>query len=83
MGFLFLGRLSSQASTEKERVWANYEQLLGVVFSFFQGKKKKKNVDPENIIGHNFFLMYWPGCPNSPETEIPYHQKPLNAELGI
>ena len=22
--------------------------------------------------------MYWSGCPNGPETEIPYHQKPLN-----
>ena len=29
------------------------------------------------------FFMYWPGCPNDPETEIPYHPKPLNAGLGI
>ena len=35
------------------------------------------------IIALNFFFMYWPGCPNGPETEILYHQKPLNAELGI
>ena len=34
------------------------------------------------IIGPQLFFMYWPGCPNSPETEILYHQKPLNAELG-
>ena len=26
------------------------------------------------------FLMY---CPNCPKTEIPYHQKPLIAGLGI
>ena len=29
------------------------------------------------------FFMYWPGCPNGPETEISYHHKPLNAGLGI
>ena len=29
------------------------------------------------------FFMHWPGCPSGPETEIPYHQKPLNAGLGI
>ena len=29
------------------------------------------------------FLQYRPSCPNSPKTEISYHQKPLNAELGI
>ena len=29
------------------------------------------------------FFMYWPGSPNGPESEIPYHQKPLNAGLGI
>ena len=27
--------------------------------------------------------MYWPGCPNSPETEIMYHQKPLYSGLII
>ena len=30
-----------------------------------------------------FFFMYWPGCPNVSKTDIPYHQKPLNAGLGI
>ena len=37
-------------------------------------------------VAHNrppIFFMYWPGCPNGPETEIHYHQKPLNAGLGI
>ena len=37
-------------------------------------------------IAHNrlpTFFMYWPGCPNGPETEILYNQKPLNARLGI
>ena len=35
---------------------------------------------------HNWpliFFMYWPGCPNSPKTEIQYHQKNLNAGLDI
>ena len=26
--------------------------------------------------------MYWPGCPNDPKTEIPYHQKPLKCRTG-
>ena len=41
---------------------------------------------PPSKVAHNqppTFLMYWPGCPNGPETEILYHQNPLNAELGI
>ena len=52
-------------------------------------KKKFKNVfDPENMkklpsnVAHNrppTFFMHWPSCPNGPETEIPYHQKPLHA----
>ena len=29
------------------------------------------------------YLLLAPGCPNNPETEIPNHQKPLNAKLGI
>ena len=54
--------------------------------------KKKKKIALENIkkmlwkVAHNrpnFFFQYWPGCPNGPQTEIPYHQKPYNAELGI
>ena len=48
--------------------------------------------DSENMkktpskVAHNrppTFFMYWPGCSNGPETEIPYHQKPINAGLGI
>ncbi len=56
-------------------------------------KKLKKNFHPENMkktpskVARNrppsFFFQYWPGCQNGPETEIPYHQKPLNAGLGI
>ena len=41
---------------------------------------------PPSKAAHNrpaTFFMYWPGWPNSPETEIPYHQKPPNAGLGI
>ena len=26
---------------------------------------------------------YWPGCPNKLKSRISYHQKPLNAGLGI
>ena len=55
---------------------------------------KRKNIffDPKNMkklpskVAHNpnpNFFMYWPGCPNGPETEIPYHQKPIFARLGI
>ena len=29
------------------------------------------------IIGPQLFFMYWPGCPNGPETEILYHQMAL------
>ena len=44
----------------------------------------RSKIDPENMkkppskVAHNrptTFFMYWPGCPNGPETEIPYHQK--------
>ena len=52
-------------------------------------------IDPENMkktpskVAHNrppTFFIYCPGCPgcpNGPETEIPYHQKPLNTGLDI
>ena len=43
----------------------------------------KKRPQKLLITGPNIFFMYWPGCPNGPKTEIPYHQKPLNAGLGI
>ena len=58
-------------------------------------KRKKDNIlfAPENMkkppskVTHNrpqtFFFMYWPGCPNGPETDIPHHQKPFNAEMSI
>ena len=29
----------------------------------------------------NFSVLSWPGCPNSPITEIPYHHNLLNAGL--
>ena len=38
---------------------------------------------PTSKVPHNQpppFFMYWPGCPNGTETEILYHQKPLNAD---
>ena len=68
-------------------------QLFSTDNIVFSKKNSKKNFDPENMkkppskVAHNgpltFIFMYWPGCPNSPESEIPYHQKPLNAGLGI
>ena len=50
---------------------------------FFVPENMKK---PPSKVAHNrppTFFMYWPGCPNGPETEILYHQKPLNSGLGI
>ena len=44
---------------------------------------------PENcpqmllIIGPKLLFQYWLGSSNGPNTEIPYHQKLLNAGLGI
>ena len=48
--------------------------------------------DPENMkktpskVAHNrptTFFMHWSNCPDDRETEILYHQMPLNAGLGI
>ena len=47
-------------------------------FTFGNVRSSKKT-----MISPHFFLMYWPGCPNGPKTEIPYHLKPLNAGLSI
>ena len=67
-------------------------QLFSADAIVFSKKELKKNFDPKTwkshtqkllIIGPKLFLMYWPGCPNGPKTEILYHQKPLNAGLGI
>ena len=67
-------------------------QLFSADAIVFSKKINKKMFDPENmknspqkllIIGPQLFFMYWPGCPNGPETEILYHQKPLIAGLGI
>ena len=49
-------------------------------YSVFKMKNRPQKL---LIIGPQLFFMYWPGCPNGPETEILYHQKPLNAGLGI
>ena len=42
---------------------------------------------PPSKVAHNgppTFFMYWPDCPNGPETEILYHQKPgLGIETGL
>ena len=62
------------------------------LYSVFK-KKFKKILDPENMkktpskVAHNrpptFFLSTGPAAQNGPETEIPFHPKPLNAGLGI
>ena len=55
------------------------------IFNFFFDPKNMKKKRPQKllIISPQLFFMYWPGCPNGQETEIQYHQKPLNAGLGI
>ena len=40
-------------------------------------KTRKNRPQKLLIFGFHLFYMYWPGCPNNPETKIPYHQKPL------
>ena len=32
------------------------------------------------LIGPELFFQYWPGWPNGPKTEIPYHKKPLKMQ---
>ena len=44
---------------------------------FFDPKNMKNHPQKLLIISPQLFFMYWPGCPNGPETEIPYHQRPL------
>ena len=41
---------------------------------------------PPSKNAHNLpkiVFKYWPCCPNEPKTEILYHQRALNAGLGI
>jgi hypothetical protein len=53
-------------------------QLFSRDAAMFSKKKTlSKNAWPP------IFFQYLPGCPNSLKTEIPYHQKPLNAGLRI
>ena len=56
-----------------------------IVFSkkinnFFDPENMKKRPQKLLIIGPQLLFLYWPGYPNGPEMEIPYHQKPLNAD---
>ena len=64
------------------------------LFSAYDGvfSKKPKHFDPKNMrkppskVAPNrypTFFIYWPSCPNGPETEMPYHQKPLDSGLSI
>ena len=52
-------------------------------FKVFLLPKTWKNLPQKLLISPEPFFMYWPGGQNSPETKISYHQKPLNAGLGI
>ena len=67
-------------------------QLFSADAIVFSKKLKKLILTPKTwknrpqkllIIGPQLFFMYWPGCPNGPETCNPVPQKPLNAGLGI
>ena len=50
---------------------------------FLPPKTRKNHPKKLLIIGPDPFFLYWPGCLNSPKTEIPYHTKSPNAGLGI
>ena len=53
-----------------------YPKIIFKRKSFFAPENMKK--EKPSKVPHNR-----PGCPNGPKTEITYHQKPLNAGLGI
>ena len=42
---------------------------------------KQEKTAPKVVYNRTIFFQYWPGCPNGPKTEIPYHQKPFNAGI--
>ena len=50
---------------------------------FFWPQKHKKKLPSKVAHNRPFLFHYWPGCTNSPKTEILYPQKPPNARLGI
>jgi hypothetical protein len=57
-------------------------------FTIFKKKIAHENMkNPPSKVAHNrrrpLFYELHPGCPHGPKTEIPYHQKPLKAGLGI
>ena len=60
-----------------------YVTFLCRRYNFLFLKTWKKHPQKLLIIGPELFFQYWPSCPNGPKTEILYHQKPLNARLGI
>ena len=60
---------------------ADVAMFLEKILIFFAPENMKK---PPSKVAHNRpFFLYCPGCPNGPKTDIPHHQKPLNAGLGI
>ena len=60
------------------------QNKLGKAVKKVAHKNIKKNCPQKLlIIGPKLFFSVLAGCPNGPKTKIPYHQKPLNAGLGI
>ena len=63
-------------------------QLFSADEIVFSKKKLGSHYDPENMkkrpskVAHNHPQHFFCTCPAA-QTEIPYHQKPLNAGLGI
>ena len=46
-------------------------------------KNEKTSLKSCSQSTQSFLFQYCLGCQNGSKTEIPYHQKPLNAGLGI
>ena len=68
----------------KKEIYANFQfehYNMFVFLNFVCPLKHKKNALKRSIIRPNFFFQQWPGCSNGPE--ILYHQKTLNAGVGI
>ena len=64
---------------------ADATMFLNIYFLNFLPPKTWKNLLQKLLIigPDSFFSVLAAGCTNGPKTEIPYHQKPLNAGLGI
>ena len=63
-------------------------QLFSANAAMFSKNCPRKMKKPTSKVVHNLpkkikYWLGWPSCPNSPKTEILYHQKPLNAGLDF